>query len=290
MKKFIRKGLVLVCIMRAFLLAGCAKEEKSNTDDFSVADNTAEESVFSETESGAVEDTVNTEERNQTPEETENDGITDALEMETFTEETTDVPEETDTEENKDPNALSENWEDGEVLIDGVKYAHPYSISQFEENGFTLDIERIKKEQWYEEMVAPDKRLAYEYVFDNATYDGYVPEEDRGTFDDDSARLGISIKNSTDAEVEFKECSVWILHLMDIYAFDVVDNPIPFELAKGITLGSTIEEITAAYGEPYSINDMGKWTVMRYNAYGVSLQLYVLKEGGLAEFEYNCRQ
>lgn len=146
---------------------------------------------------------------------------------ETVPEETTvpeTVPEETVPEETTGELVMSDNPFDFMFSINGTVLQLPCTIKDLEDLGFIMDEDKA----------------------DNILNDGYTSTSNMFH---GKCYINASIYNSTDKALPYKDCPVDDISV-SVYGMRNGNDEIIF--AGGITIGSTLDEVLAAYGEPYS--------------------------------------
>lgn len=194
------------------------------------------------------------------------------------TEEETEAPEETenkkdlekpkkDKNKNKDQKP-SADWKDMTFTVDGQKLALPFSYADI-------------KDEW---------------TFDLADYgheDGYILNKGDKTFstidlenDKYDAEVSVGFINNDEKAKDILECEIWA------YGIDIAwsEEGYPdIELPGGITWGSTIEDVVAAYGEPEDepyYSDSLKYYVYEYQyEYSKYFKLTIYEDRGLTAFD-----
>ena len=81
------------------------------------------------------------------------------------------------------------------------------------------------------------------------------------------------------------DCETWGITVNNEHAM----NPVTFKLAKGITNGSTKEDIIKAYGELSAdkIKTLDDRVILQYQKdYSVYLDLTIINDKGLTSFSY----
>lgn len=155
--------------------------------------------------------------------------VSEAVEDVEETEIVEDIVEEPIKAEETD-NTISDNWEDLEFLLEGIKFKIPCYIKEFEKTGW------IFRANGY----ASRDVLPHCYNFN---HQGLFHDEKKGY-------MILDPYNDTDETIDIKES------ITDAICFERVwkDNVINVVLAKGITYGSTKQEVLEAYGEPTKIS------------------------------------
>lgn len=141
-----------------------------------------------------------------------------------------DIVEEELAEVEETDNTISDNWEDLEFLLEGIKFKIPCYIKEFEKTG------------WIFRTEASASRDVLPHCY-NFNHQGLFHDEKKGY-------MVLDPYNDTDETIDIKES------ITDAIRFERVrkDNIINVVLAKGITYGSTKQEVLEAYGEPTKIS------------------------------------
>ncbi len=130
---------------------------------------------------------------------------------------------------------LSENWDDLDVRLDGVVYKYPYVYQDFDNAGWILEDKT--------ERGLPD----------GARMTGYrpMPNQQYALGDKHTCYLYCGFFNPGSEFAEMVDCKLWCLEYSIASNLPEDAKTADLELAKGIHIGSTEEEILAAYG-PYT--------------------------------------
>lgn len=154
-------------------------------------------------------------------------------------------------------NIISDNWEDLEFLLEGIKFKLPCPIKELEKTDWVFHanggIERNVLPHLY-------------YGSDPALYH----ETKRG-------HIVMRPYNDTDETIDVAEC------ITDSIRFerDWKDNVINVVLAKGITYGSAKQEVLEAYGEPAKTSSGSVYTHLYYESADESVGMHIsLDENG----------
>ena len=189
-----------------------------------------------------------------------------------------------DTQPTEEAVVYSEAWQDMTIKIDGVEYTYPYSLELLTENGFYIDAELGKELSDYKEELQPGEKTGV--CLNHDVYDNGVSYEDKLAGRDKRGCMTLTFKNAGDAVAKTTDCKIMIMRIENSYAFDIVDNYIPFELADGIHTGSAVEEIKAVWGEPDRSYGDTPTCNMIYDRNQVLMELNILADGGLYEVKY----
>ncbi len=201
----------------------------------------------------------------------------------------TETPEQTEPEESEEPTetpepsvaqpvvdtgAISENWWDGQIMFDGVVYTAPFAYSTVAEAGWTFNLADYGYENGYI-MNKGDKTYST-IKLTNTNYD-------------EKLDVSVGFINSGDAAADITECSIWSIGCNIRYGFDLVASYPSMQQAKGITWGSTEEQVIAAYGKPSEIYEAEQgYKVLSYtNDNGSYLDIEVYADGGVSKFDFS---
>lgn len=142
------------------------------------------------------------------------------------TEQETDKGKQEETKEKKDPVKLSDNLMDFQVEIDGEVFTLPFSYEELQSKGWKPATQPSKIKSGIDQNV---------YLKD-------VNNRHRS--------MTAILLNTENEEMDFDLCKV--------AGFDISDMEteyVDFKLAKGISNGSTKDDVITAYGEPQSENE-----------------------------------
>ena len=163
-------------------------------------------------------------------------------------------------------NTVSEDWTETEFSMAGIKYKLNTSYRNFEKNNWTIN------ENAFNNGLTLIKN-------DKTSVSLTVVNKD---FDSD---VKVGIINLKDKRREILDCETWGITVNNEHAM----NPVTFKLAKGITNGSTKEDIIKAYGELSAdkIKTLDDRVILQYQKdYSVYLDLTIINDKGLTSFSY----
>lgn len=163
-------------------------------------------------------------------------------------------------------NTVSEDWTETEFSMAGIKYKLNTSYRNFEKNNWTIN------ENAFNNGLTLIKN-------DKTSVSLSVVNKD---FDSD---VKVGIINLKDKRREMLDCETWGITVNNEHA----TNPVTFKLAKGITNGSTKEDIIKAYGELSAdkIKTLDDRVILQYQKdYSVYLDLTIINDKGLTSFSY----
>ena len=168
---------------------------------------------------------------------------------------------------------MSDDWTDMEFVLDGVNYTLPVSYHELEANGWSINLADYGYENGYI-MNSGDKTYG--------TIDLVNPKFNQ------KMRCTVGFVNLDSAPQDITDCSIWIFNLATSYAFSLLDNVPSMEIAKGIGMGSTKEEVIAAFGETddvYDASDKGYYVLKYDMGYMKHLSITVYDEFGVTDIK-----
>ena len=163
-------------------------------------------------------------------------------------------------------NTVSEDWTETEFSMAGIKYKLNTSYRNFEKNNWTINGNSFNNGLT---LIKNDKTSVSLTVVNK-------------DFDSD---VKVGIINLKDKRREMLDCETWGITVNNEHAM----NPVTFKLAKGITNGSTKEDIIKAYGELSAdkIKTLDDRVILQYQKdYSVYLDLIIINDKGLTSFSY----
>ena len=163
-------------------------------------------------------------------------------------------------------NTVSEDWTESEFSMAGIKYKLNTSYRNFEKNNWTINGNSFNNGLT---LIKNDKTSVSLTVVNK-------------DFDSD---VKVGIINLKDKRREILDCETWGITVNNEHAM----NPVTFKLAKGITNGSTKEDIIKAYGELSAdkIKTLDDRVILQYQKdYSVYLDLTIINDKGLTSFSY----
>lgn len=163
-------------------------------------------------------------------------------------------------------NTVSEDWTETEFSMAGIKYKLNTSYRNFEKNNWTINGNSFNNGLT---LIKNDKTSVSLTVVNK-------------DFDSD---VKVGIINLKDKRREMLDCETWGITVNNEHAM----NPVTFKLAKGITNGSTKEDIIKAYGELSAdkIKTLDDRVILQYQKdYSVYLDLTIINDKGLTSFSY----
>ena len=163
-------------------------------------------------------------------------------------------------------NTVSEDWTETEFSMAGIKYKLNTSYRNFEKNNWTINGNSFNNGLT---LIKNDKTSVSLTVVNK-------------DFDSD---VKVGIINLKDKRREMLDCETWGITVNNEHA----TNPVTFKLAKGITNGSTKEDIIKAYGELSAdkIKTLDDRVILQYQKdYSVYLDLTIINDKGLTSFSY----
>lgn len=188
-------------------------------------------------------------------EEKENEGIDE------------EKPVSTPSTQTKEPVAGPVDWSSMTFTLDGTEYTIPFNYDGLESE-WTFDLADYGYEDGY--VLNPNEYIYATVDLEHAVYD---------------CRFYIGLENNTNEILDIKDCDVWSVSIDTDWADSYPD----IELPGGITWGSSLAEVEAAYGIPedtYRAEDLG-YTVYNYNMdYTYYMSLTIYDEEGVTSFDY----
>ncbi len=163
------------------------------------------------------------------------------------------------TAESLNAGGISDNWTDFEFLFDGAYYALPASYHELEAGGWSFDL------------------AEYGYA------DGYVLNPGEKTYDtieltnpayDEDLMVWVGFINNSDSVQDILDCDIWSIQLDTCSGFTQVDAYPYMEIAGGVGIGSTREEVEAAFGPCDDIYEADEFGYVTYN-YNVDYKDYL---------------
>lgn len=200
------KALLLSFAMCAFFLTGCSSESAPTENPNSASSDIS-----------AVTSQSSSAESNQPASGTESDSSSGS------------------DSSSQEESPLSENWEDLDIMIDGVVFKYPYVYHELEDAGWVL----LEKDA---RGLVDGAKVMSSFLLENEKYT--TPEHD-------SSHIICGFINNGTEFAELVDCNIWSLHFRSNIDPKNELKPADFELAKNIHLGSSEEEIVDAYG-PYT--------------------------------------
>lgn len=232
--------LVFILAIIIILASGCGKKEVEVAP--AVSDTTEEMEVEEEPEKSEKQEEELTE-----LEETELE------ELEKSPESETEIVD----------NEISDNWMDGEFLLDGVKLKMPCSYEDVTKTGWAFErSDSGYVVEYIDENDNIDEELSVSYTVPaNSDLDIYLFNK---AYENDA--ISILLHNPTEHELDAEECVV--RGFFQFTSFNVAHEEAPavaqIILPKEITYGATADEVIAAYGEPSDMESDSELIYMTY--------------------------
>jgi hypothetical protein len=189
------------------------------------------------------------------------------------TEEPTTPPE---TEPTTPDDKVSDKWTDLDIMIDGVVYKFPYDYDKLQKNGWSFDLAEYdyedgyilnKGDQTYSTIEMYNKKYGYGY---------------------DSFAIWCGFQNFSDNAQDITKCDLWSIELDMAMGFEPLNKYPDVKIAKGITFGSTEQEVIAAFGECddiYISNEFGYKTYEYQNNYTQYMTLTISDKYGVTSID-----
>ena len=227
------------------------------------------------------------EEKTTTEEVTEEE--TTEEEIEEITEEATDEKTEEDTEEEDTeeetteessaggtattPDDMSDDIFDCQFAMDGTVYTLPFDYSLISDK-YTFHLADYGYEDGY--ILNPKGKVTSTIELESDDLD-------------EDVNFWVGFLNTGSEAKDIKETSIWA------YSIDInwaeTDKYPEIILPKGITWGSSVDDVKAAYGDPtedpYRAEDLGYWSyTYKSEDYDVYLTLTIYDDKGITKIEY----
>lgn len=254
--KYSAKALLLSAAMFLFLFTGCSSESAADSGSAGADPQSASASV-SESQASSAE-------MSESASDSEAVSSSDAA----------------SSEKEEDPDAespVSQNWDDLDIMVDGVVYKHPYLYTDLNAAGWSMS-------EVPSRGLGPHERLLTPFFMGNPKYVTSAGES--------CAFLGGRFANLGEEDAAIPDCHMWTFEVNVTEALRA-NNPMPeVEIAKNIHMGCTEEEIVAAFG-PYESKEEQvdfetgkKQQVLKYESEnGAIMRLTVTEDVGLGYLE-----
>ena len=162
-------------------------------------------------------------------------------------------------------NEISDNWMDGEFLLEGIKLKMPCSFEDVAKTGWVLE----RSDSEYAVVYMDENDNIYEdysisYMVPAKCGFDYIYLENKRYED---GAIQISLHNPAERELDVEECPIRGFYEFRKSPVQREQSPVVGEivLPKGITYGSTVDEVIAAYGEPSYTNSDSNFSWMTYS-------------------------
>lgn len=176
---------------------------------------------------------------------------------------------------NDTDNAISDNWMDGEFLLDGIKLTMPCTVNDMAEAGWILDRSNEYEMAFLDENGEIDKEMSRKQ-----DYMLLPGEEYREAILLNEAyphtHMMVMLINPTDQELDFGDCTIrCIMSFSNQFGGNNVADVC---FSKGISYGATEQEIIEAYGNPSDLNHSGSYTYMTYASDNTNVRMSLFLE------------
>ena len=278
-------GVIIVCLVVVLIL----EHNKNNSSTTASAEPSTKTATEAKTEARKEVTTEeftweDTEAATEAPTEAKTEAATEAVTEATtvaVTEAATEAPTEatteaTDASVTPAPSStstvagLSDDIYSEQIAINGTVYHLPFDYSNIS-NDYTFDMADYGHDDNY--TLNPQDKVT-------STIDLKNPNMDK------DVDFYVGFMNTSNEPKKIKETSIWAVDF-DITWADSTDYP-EVVLPKGITWGSTLAEVKAAYGEPtddpYYAESLGYWEyTYEDDDYDYSLSLIIYEDKGVTE-------
>lgn len=219
--------------------------------------------------------TVDTEIENVTTEMvTITDEMTQEITEKEETEETVKPEENSDKSNETVSGNLSDNWTDMQFQFDGKNYALPFSYQDLKEAGWSFDLAEYGYDNGY--VVNPGDKVSSTIDLSSSSYDSY------------EVYVNIGFVNNSDTAKDITECDVWSFSLDAATGFSMADSYPDMKIAKGIGVGSTREEVEAAFGKTEEVYEETEenYVFLEYSLdYTYYLRIGIIGDHGVTSIE-----
>ncbi len=264
---------LLAVLMSAGMLGGCTlsistTSSKTSSEEVSslVSSEESSSSEASEVSSEAESEAESSEVSEESKEES-------AKESEAESKEESKAESKTESKA-KTTGTVSDDWKDFQFSFDGQLYTMPVDYKTLADAGWTFDI----SDYGYEDG----------YILNSGDKTSSTIDLENDKYDDVDVSIGMI--NTGDKACDITEGQAWAFGC-DI-SFTDDDEPKPeIELPGGLTWGSTVEDVIAAYGEPedepYYSESLGYYSYEYETEDFRSFSLIVYEDKGLTEFDFH---
>lgn len=178
------------------------------------------------------------------------------------TEAPTEVPTETPAANPSDTDATdnqSDNWTDMKFTFDGVDYKIPCSYELLKENGWSFNLADYGYSDGF--ILNPGDTVSGTIKLVNKKYD-----------EDFSCNVGFI--NLDQKAQDITKCDIWTFGIDTVYGSRKLEKVPQMEIAKGIKIGSSKEEVEKAFGKCDDVYDAKDSGYVNYN-YSVEYQYHL---------------
>lgn len=256
------KKFVMVMMMTAVMAAGNAG--CGNRTEAQMQEQEVHQDVSTE-EKDEKPDAIKPEIRHEDTEEKEEPQVEEP-------EEETEKPEEEETA--GFDGELSDDWTDLQFIFDGKAYELPAAYSELEENGWSFDLADYGYTDGY--IMNPGDKTYGTIELSNPDYD-------------EDLTVWVGFINTDDKAQDILDCDIWSFQLDTCHGFEQVGKYPDMELAKGIGIGSSREEVEAAFGvcdDIYESDPEYGYVTYNYSVdYTYYLKLTIYEDKGVTAIE-----
>jgi len=162
------------------------------------------------------------------------------------TEEVTTEAKITQTQESSSSNEaeggeLSAEWRDMQFQFDGKSYDIPFSYKDLEAAGWSFDLAEYGYDNGY--VLNPGDKISSTIHLEKDSYDSH------------EVYVTIGFINNDDTAKDILDCDIWSFSLDVETGFTLADSYPDMKIAKGIGIGSSREEVEAAFGEAEDVSE-----------------------------------
>lgn len=178
------------------------------------------------------------------------------------TEGPTEVPTDTPADETSNGEKTGEStgdWTDMKFTFDGVNYKIPCSYESLKKNGWSFNLADYGHKDGY--SLNPGDKVIGTIKLVNGKYDKFF-----------SCTVGFI--NLTEKPQDITKCDIWVFEINTAFGSRKLDNIPQMEIAKGIKIGSSKEEVEKAFGKCDDVYEAKESGYVKYT-YKVDYQYYL---------------
>lgn len=186
----------------------------------------------------------------------------------------------TETEETEAPQQvevafdgeISDDWTDMQFVFDGQSYKLMDAYRKMEANGWSFDLADYGYSAGY--VMNPGDKVVGTIRLTNPNFD-------------EDLRVQVGFKNNSDSVQDILDCDIWSFGLDTCYGSRQLESYPDMVIAKGIHIGSTKEEVEAAFGPCEDIyeSELGYTAYSYVVDYTYHMDLTVYDDKGLTAID-----
>ena len=207
-------------------------------------------------------------------------GDTEFVDDDEDVQDTDDEQDDEDDEDDKDEDdkdednaELSDDWTDMEFVFDGEFYQIPASYSDLEDNGWSFDLADYGYDDGY--VLNPGDKTYASIRLENSKYE--------------DVNLYVGFVNTSNKAKDITECDIWSFELETCLGFEQAEDYPDMEIAQGVGIGSTVEDVEEAFGECDDIYE-SDYDYVEYTYeldYDYELRLTIFEDYGVTAIDFN---